>query len=86
MLVTHYIMISLRSFLKPCCAYLFDFVSRRTVYLKVYQNIVATHCASQSLIPQDLLGHIHVSMVSFLRSLHCCCSISAYSFHYYLSL
>ena len=35
-LVKHYIMISLLSFLKTCCAYLFDFVSRRTVYLKVY--------------------------------------------------
>ena len=46
------------------------------------------HCASRSLIPQDLLSHIHVSMISFLRSLylfHFCVFLSD-SFHNYLSL
>ena len=57
-----------------------------TVHLKVYQNVIAKHCASQGLIPQDLLSHIHVPKVSFLHSFYCCCFISAYSFHNYLSL
>ena len=30
--------------------------------------------------------HHHISMVSFLHSLFCCCSISAYSFQDYLSM
>ena len=36
--------------------------------------------------PQSHPVHIHVSMVSFLQSLYCCCFISAYSFHNFLSL
>ena len=71
-LVKHNITISLHTFLKTCSACLFDINGRREVYLKVFQHVVAKH--------------IHVSMVSFLHSLYCCCSISAYSFHDYLSL
>ena len=44
------------------------------------------HCASQGLIPQDLLSHIHASMVSFLHSFYFCYFISTYSFHNYLNL
>ena len=51
----------------PTC--LFDFVDRREVHLKVYWRVVAKHSTSRSLIPQYLLSHINVSMVSFLKSL-----------------
>ena len=48
---------------------MFDFVGCRKVHLKVYQGVVAKHSTSRSLIQQDLLSHINVSMVSFLQSL-----------------
>ena len=84
-LVKHNIMISLHSFLKTFSACCFDFNGRREVYLNFtnasLQNTVL-HEASYSI---RSLSHIHVSTVSFLHSLYCCCSISAYSFHDYLS-
>ena len=48
-LVKHNITISLHSFLKRCSVCLFDFNDRREVYLKVFQHVVAKHCASRSL-------------------------------------
>ena len=48
-LIKHNITISLHLFLKTCSACLFDFNGRREVYLKVFQPVVAKHCASRSL-------------------------------------
>ena len=48
-LVKHNITISLHSFLKTCSACLLYFNGRREVYLKVFQRVVAKHCASRSL-------------------------------------
>ena len=62
---------------------MFNFVGRREVHLKVYQRVVAKHFTSRSLIRQDLLNHINVSMVSFLQSLlllfHFCIFLSQLS-------
>ena len=51
------------------------FVRRREVYLKVTNTSL-----------HNVVRHIHVSMVSFLHGLYCYYTISAYSFHDYLSL
>ena len=48
-LVKHNITISLHSFLKTCSACLFEFNGSGEVYLKVFQRVVAKHCASRSL-------------------------------------
>ena len=48
-LVNHNITISLHTFLKTCTACLFEFNGRTEVYLKVFQRVVAKHCASRSL-------------------------------------
>ena len=71
------------SFSKACSACLSDFVGRRKVHLKVYQRVVAKYSTSRSLSPQDLLSHINISMVTFLRSLlllfHFCIFLSQLS-------
>ena len=48
--VKHNITISLHTFLKTCSACLFDFNGRREVYLKIFQRVVAKHCASRSIL------------------------------------
>ena len=48
-LVKHNITISLHSSLKTCSACLFEFNGSGEVYLKVFQCVVAKHCASRSL-------------------------------------
>ena len=62
---------------------MFDFVGCGKVHLKVYPRVVAKHSTSRSLIRQDLLNHINVSMVSFLQSLlllfHFCVFLSQLS-------
>ena len=84
-LVKHSIMISLHSFLKTFSACCFDFNGPREVYLK-FTNASLQNTVLHEAYSIRSLSHIHVSMVSFLHSLYCYCSISEYSFHDYLSL
>lgn len=85
--VKHYI-ISLHSFpltLSACCLIL-SAIRSGEGGLIIGSLTCSCNKSCFMKIPQDLFSHIRVSIVCFLHSLYCCCSIFAYSFYVYLSL
>ena len=66
-------------------ACLFDFVGRMKVHSTIYQRVVAKKFYATKLnstrSPQS-----HQCLNGFFLTVYCCCFISAYSFHNYLSL
>ena len=83
MSVKHNITISLHTFLITCSACLFDFNGCREVYFKVFQRVVAKHCASRSLFrnicqPHPFLNGFFLTQ-SLLLLFHFCVFLSRLS-------